>query len=81
MRCLLHNIVSRIVYKFRDNREFVFMIIVQFLMSANSRIPFGSHIVLFSLYIAPSHYRHFANSSEDIELIKCMSDKFCRVYE
>ena len=32
-----------------------------------------------SLYITPSHYHHCANLSEDIELIKCLSDIFCRV--
>ena len=26
----------------------------------------------------PYHYHHCANLSEDIELIKCLSDKFCR---
>ena len=29
----------------------------------------------------PSHYHHCANLSEDIELIKCLSDIFCRVCE
>ena len=33
------------------------------------------------LYIAPSHYHHGANLSEDIELMKCLSDIFCRVCE
>ena len=31
------------------------------------------------LYSAPSHYHHCANLTEDIELIKCLSDIFCRV--
>ena len=35
LRCLLHHILSLIVYTFRENREFVFIIIVQFMMSAN----------------------------------------------
>ena len=33
------------------------------------------------LYITPSHHHHCANLSEDIELIKCLSDIFCRVCE
>ena len=33
-RCLLHHILSLIVYTFRENREFVFISIVQFTMSA-----------------------------------------------
>ena len=32
------------------------------------------------LYITPSHYHHCANLSEDIELIKFLSDLFCRVW-
>ena len=79
LRCLLHHILSLIPYTFRENREFVFIIIEQFMMSANSRIRFGLQIVLICLYSTPSHYHHCANLSEDIELIKCLSDIFCRV--
>ena len=56
--------------------EFVFIIIVQFMMSANIRIPFGLKIVCVYLHITPSHYHHCVNLSEDIELIKCLSDIF-----
>ena len=41
LRCLLRHILSLIAYTFRENREFVFIIIVQFMMSANSRIRFA----------------------------------------
>ena len=63
------------------NREFVFIIIVQFMMSANSRMRFGLQIILVCYYSTSSHYHHYANLSEDIELIKCMSDIFCRMCE
>ena len=79
LRCLLHHILSLIAYTFRDNRDIVFIIIVQFMMSANSRIRFSLQIVFVCLYITPSHFHHCANLSEDIELIKCLSDIFCRV--
>ena len=79
LRRLLHHILSLIAYTSRDNREFVFIIIVQFMMSANIRIRFGLQIVLVCLYSASSHYHHCANLSEGIELIKCLSDIFCRV--
>ena len=69
LRCLLHHILSLIAYTFRENREFVFIIIVQFMMSANSRIRFGLQIVHVSLYSTPFHYHHCANLSGDIELI------------
>ena len=61
LRCLLYHILSRIVYTFRENREFVFISIVQFMMSANSRIRFGLQIAFACLYITPSHYHHCAN--------------------
>ena len=35
LRCLLHHILSLITYTFRENRDFVFIIIVQFMMSSN----------------------------------------------
>ena len=40
---------------------FGFVSIVQFMMSANSRICFGLQIVFVCLYITPSHYHHCAN--------------------
>ena len=79
LRCLLHHTLSLIAYTFRENRDFVFIIIVQFMMSAISRIRFGLLIVFVCLYITPSHYHHRANLSEDIEVIKCLSGIFCRV--
>ena len=50
LRYLLHYILSFIAHTFRENREFVFIIIVQFMMNANIRIRFGSQIVLVCLY-------------------------------
>ena len=70
-----------IAYTFRENREFVFIIIVQFMMSANSQIRFDLAVVFVYLYITPSHYHHCASLSEDIEFIKCLSDIICRVCE
>ena len=59
LRCLLHHILSLIAYTFRENREFVFIIIVQFMMSANIRIHFGLQVVLVCWYSTPSHYHHW----------------------
>ena len=61
LRCLLHHILSLILYTFQEYREFVFINIVQFMMSASCRIRFGLHIVFVCLYITPSHYHHCAN--------------------
>ena len=71
LRCLLYHILSLVAYP-----EFVFIIIVQFMMSAHIRIRFGLQIVLVYLYSTPSHYYHCANLSEGIDLIKCLSDLF-----
>ena len=61
LRCLLHHILSLIVYTFMENREFVFISIVQFMISVNSRISFDLQIVFVCLYVTPSHYHHCAN--------------------
>ena len=81
LRCLLHHILSLIAHTFRENREFVYIIIVQFMMSAHSRTRFGLQNVLVCLYSTPSHYHNCANLSEDIEFIKCLADIICRVCE
>ena len=47
LRWLLHHILSLIVYTFRENREFVLISIVQFVMNSNSRMHFV--FVLLSL--------------------------------
>ena len=57
---LLHHILWLIAYTFRENRDFVLIIIVQFMMSANIRIRFGLQIAFICLYITPSHYHHCA---------------------
>ena len=58
--------MSLIAYTFLKNREFVSIIIVQFMMSANSRIPFGPQIEFVCLCSTTSHYHHCANLSEHI---------------
>ena len=79
LRCLLHHILPLITYTFWENRDFVFIIIAQFMMIANSQICFGLQIIFVCLYITPSPYHHCANLSENIELAKCPSYIFCGV--
>ena len=55
-RYLLHHIRLLIAYTFRENREFVFIIIVQFMMSANIRIRFGLQIVRHLIIIIVQTY-------------------------
>ena len=56
--------------------DIVFIIIVEFMMTANSRIRYGLQIVFVCLYITPSHYHNCANVSVDIEFMKCLPDMF-----
>ena len=48
---LLHHILSLTAYAFWENRDFVFIIIVQFMMSASSQIRFGFVFTLHYLII------------------------------
>ena len=57
LRCLLHHVLSLFAYTFRENRDFVFIIIVQFMMDANSQIRFGSQIVFVKMPV-----RHILSS-------------------
>ena len=50
--------VTYCIYIPEKNWDFVLIIIVQFLMSANSQIRYGLQIVFVCLYITPSHYHH-----------------------
>ena len=77
LRCLVHHVLSRIAYTFRENWDFVSSLLCS--ICPNSRIRYGLQIVFVCLYITPSHYNHCANLSVDIELMKCMPDIFCRV--
>ena len=52
LRCLLHHILSCIAYTFRENWDFVLIIIVQFMMSANNRIRYGLQI----LFVCTLHH-------------------------
>ena len=79
LRCLLHHILLLIAYTFRENREFVFIITVQFMTSENSQMRFDLKIVFAYLYVTPSHYHYCSSLSEDIELIKRLSDIVCWV--
>ena len=72
-------IAPLIAYTFRENQDFAFIIIVQFILTANSRIRVGLQIEFLCLYITPSHYHHCANLSDNIDLMKCLPDILCRV--
>ena len=66
LRCLLHHILSLIAYIYYGKPGF--------------RFHFGLQIVFVCLYRTPYHH-HCENVSDDIELTKCLSDIFCRVWD
>ena len=60
----------------REHWDFVSIICVQSIdvqsmVFANDWIHYGLQVVFVCLQITPSHYHHYADSSEGIELIKC----------
>ena len=78
LRCLLHHILLLIAYTFRENLHFVFIITVQFMMSVNKYV-----LACWSCsFVCTLHHLIIITVqtlSEDIELMKCLSDIFCRV--
>ena len=52
---------------------------VQYMECANYRIHYGLYVVSVCLRNTPSHYHHYANLSEGIELLKFLSGICCRV--
>ena len=67
LRCLLHHILSLIAYTFWETGILCPLLLCSI---------WWVQILFVCLYTAPSHYHHCANLSEDIELIKCLSDIF-----
>ena len=72
------------IYIYREHWDFVSIICVQSIdvqpmVFANDQIHYGLQVVPVCLHITPSHYHHYADSSEGIELIKSLSGICCRV--
>ena len=83
-RWLYYHILSSITYISREHWDPVSIICVQsidvqFMVFANNGIHYGLQVVFVCLRITPSHYHHYANSSEGIQLIKCSPAICCRV--
>ena len=47
------------------------------MMCANNQVHHGLMVVYSYLHTTPPHYHHYADLSEGIELLKCLSDIFC----
>ena len=84
LRWLYCHILSSMTYISREHWDLdsiicVQSINVQSMVFANHRIHYGLQVVFVCFQITPSHYHHYADSSEGIELIKCLSGICCRV--
>ena len=49
-------------------------------MYANNRVHYGLMVVLICFHITLPHYHHYVDLSEGIELLKCLSSTFCRLF-
>ena len=49
------------------------------MMDANNQIHFGPMVESICLHLRLSHYYHYADVSEAIELLKYLSGTFCQV--
>ena len=47
------------------------------MMCANNKSHYDPIIIFVCLYITPPHYNHYADLSESIDLLKCLSGTFC----
>ena len=82
LRCLLHHILSLIPYTFRENQDFVFIIIAQFMMSAISRIRFGLPCGSYSFCRTLHHFIIIIVQFyvKTLNLQNCLSDKLSSVW-
>ena len=80
LRCLLHHILSLIVYTFRKNREFVSLVLCSLWW-----VQIVGYVLACRSYSFVCTLHHLIiilvqTLSEDIELIKCLSDIVCQVW-
>ena len=82
LRWLYYHILSSITYISRrhwDLNSIIDVIDVHSMVFAYDRIHYGLQVVFVCLQITPSHYHHYADLSEGIELIKFLLGICCRV--
>ena len=79
LRGLYYHILSSITYISWEHWDLVYIIDDLSMVFANDRIHYGLQVVFVCLQITPSHYHHYVDLSEGIELLKCLSGVCCRV--
>ena len=75
---LYHHMLS-ISYISRGSWCCASLSLCSYVICANNRVLYGPMVLFVSFYITLPHYRHYADVSESIELLKCLSGTFCRV--
>ena len=53
------------------------LLLCSLMMCANNRVHYSPMVVFVCLHITLPHYRHYADLSEGVELLKCFSSTFC----
>ena len=82
LRWLYHHMLSVsyiYIYISRYSWVLFLLLLCSLVMSANNRVHYGLMVVLICLHITLPHYHHYANVSEGIELIICLSGTFFQV--
>ena len=74
-----YHILSSITYVSREHWDPVSITDVQSMVFANNRMHYDLYVAFVCLQITPSHYHHYADLSEGIELLKWLSGICCQV--
>ena len=76
-RWLYHQMLS-VPYISRESWVLFSLILCILMMCANDGVHYGPMVVFVCLHITQPQYHHYADVSERIELLKCLSYTFCR---
>ena len=72
------NITEKWMKIFSFNLQEMFpSLLCSLMMCSNNWVHYGPMVIFICLHITLPHYRHYAHISESIELLKCLSGRFC----
>ena len=76
LRGLRHHMLSA-SYISRESCVLCLSLLWNLMMSADNRIHYDPMVVFVCQHITLAHYHHYADLTESIELLKCLSGTFC----
>ena len=76
---LYHHMPS-VSYISRESWVFCLSLLCSLMMCAKDEVHYDPMVVFDCLHVTLRHYRHHAELSENIELLKCLSGTFCFEY-